>query len=97
VGGGGAAADRRRVDGDLLDFAADEETAGDATGDSVYGANNDLSKLWVTWDKTKLYLGASYVAWGTGVMVLLETGTSGGAATLALVLFGLALVDRRRS
>jgi len=70
------------VDGDLSDFAADEQTPGDPAGDSAYGANNDLSGLFITWDKTKLYIGAAYVAWGTGVMLLLEAGKSGGATDL---------------
>jgi len=70
------------VDGDLADFAADEKTAGDPTGDSVYGANNDLGGLYVTWDAQGLYLGFDYTAWGTGVIYLVDTGKSGGVSSL---------------
>ena len=69
------------VDGDLADFAPDEKTAGDAVGDSVYGANNDLSTLHVTWDAQKLYLGFAYKAEQTGVLLLVDTGKSGGVSS----------------
>ena len=68
------------VDGDLSDFAADEKTPGDPVGDSLYGKNNDLSTLYVTWDANNLYLGFDYVAWTSAVMYLVETGKSGGVS-----------------
>ena len=73
------------VDGDLSDFGTDELTAGDPLGDGLYGANNDLGQLAVTWDATNLYLGFDYHAWGTAVLYLIETGQSGGATTLCPV------------
>jgi len=69
------------VDGDLADFAADEKTAGDVLGDSVYGANNDLSALYVTWDAQKLYVGFDYKTEQTAVMVLVDTGKAGGVSS----------------
>jgi uncharacterized protein (TIGR03382 family) len=69
------------VDGDPSDFSADEKLAGDPTGDSSYGANNDLSTLHVTWDAQRLYLGFGYKAWNTAVMYLVETGESGGVSS----------------
>jgi hypothetical protein len=67
------------VDGNLSDFAADEKTAGDPAGDSLYAANNDLTTLYVTWDAQKLYLGFEFKANNTAVMVLVETAVTGGA------------------
>jgi hypothetical protein len=70
------------VDGSLTDFAYDEKTAGDPAGDSGYGANNDLTTLYVTWDAQKLYLGFAYKAEQTGVLYLIDSGVSGGATNL---------------
>lgn len=70
------------VDGDLGDFAADEKTTGDPAGDSIYGANNDLTTLHVTWDAQKLYLGFGYKAEQTAVIYLIDTGKTGGVSNL---------------
>ena len=70
------------VDGDLADFTKDELTAGDAAGDSLYGKNNDLTGLYVTWDASNLYLGFQYKAWSTAVMYLVDTGKAGGVSEL---------------
>ena len=69
------------VDGKILDFAADEKTAGDAKGDSAYAANNDLSTLYVTWDANNLYIGFEYAAWGTAIMYMVDTGITGGVSS----------------
>ena len=70
------------TDGDLSDFAPDEQTAGDPWGDSTYGANNDLGPLYATWDASRLYLGFEYRAWGAAVIYLLDTGAAGGVSDL---------------
>lgn len=67
--------------GPLSDFKADEKVPSDPTGDSLYGPNNDLKDLWATWDANNFYLGFDYAAWGTAVMVLIDTGVSGGVST----------------
>jgi MYXO-CTERM domain-containing protein len=69
------------VDGNLSDFATDEKIEADPLGDSIYGSNNDLSTLYVSWDAQKLYLGFEYKAEQSGVMLLVETGKSGGVAS----------------
>lgn len=70
------------VDGTTSEWAADEKTPADSASDSLYGSNNELSSLYVTWDAQKLYLAFDYKAWNTGVMVLVESGSSGGAQNL---------------
>ncbi len=68
------------VDGKILDFTADEKTAGDAKGDSAYATNNDLTTLYVTWDASNLYIGFAYSAWGTAIMYMVDTGKAGGVS-----------------
>ncbi len=70
------------IDGDLADFAADEALAPDPADDSTYGANNELTALHLTWDADALYLGLPYRAENTAVMLLLETGKTGGVSDL---------------
>ena len=68
--------------GKLSDFAADERFPDDPWTDSLYGPNNELHGVAVTWDKDKLYLGFDYKAWNTGMIFLLDTGKSGGVSNL---------------
>jgi MYXO-CTERM domain-containing protein len=70
------------VDGNLADFTSDETTAGDGVCDSLYGTDNCLSTLYVTWDAQTLYLGFDYKMQGGAVMYLVDAGKAGGATNL---------------
>ena len=70
------------VDGNLVDFAADEKTAGDPANDSLYGVDNELTTFYATWDAQKLYLGYDYKIQGGAVMILLNTAATGGVTNL---------------
>lgn len=76
------------VDGNLADFSADESFPADGLSDSLYGVNNELNKVHATWNKNTLYLGFDYAAINTAVMVLLDTGKSGGVSDLCPTTMG---------
>ena len=68
------------VDGVLSDFPTSSKTKGDPKGDSKYGANCDLTTLYVVWDAFKLYIGFEYSAWNAPVLYLVDTGKKGGVS-----------------
>jgi hypothetical protein len=70
------------VNGTLADFDTNEKTAGDPENDSLYGVDNELTTLYVTWDASKLYLGFDYKIVGGAILYLVDTGKSGGVTNL---------------
>lgn len=72
-----------RVDGDLSEFSLDELVAKD-THDSVLGSTNDISGLYVTWDRENLYLGLWGQVSGKGWLLYIDTGVGLPAGTTDL-------------
>lgn len=50
----------------------------DPTNDSAWGANNELSNVYVNWDANNLYLAIDYTLDNNGLLVYLDFGTAAG-------------------
>lgn len=73
---------RMRVDGFTTDFTVDEVVFGfneqtgaaeEASDDSRWGVNNDLSQIRITWDAQNLYLAGEGRIWDNNMVLLLDT------------------------
>ncbi len=65
------------VNGSADDYAADEQVLQDPPDDSFYGPSNELYALYLTWDRSGLYLALDYVVQNNGVVIALGTGEGG--------------------
>lgn len=78
---------RIRIDGRAIEYAADEWVLDTETpfrersNDSRWGADNDIRRLAVTWDRSFLYIAVECKTYDSSLMLFVEN-TSGGARDL---------------
>ncbi|MEO5989128.1 MAG: hypothetical protein ABIU54_05235 [Candidatus Eisenbacteria bacterium] len=82
---------RMRVDGFTTDFTDDEKMFGynaaanapeEATDDSRWGVNNDLSQIRVSWDAQYLYIAAEGRIWDNNMVLLFDTVPGRGLTSM---------------
>ena len=82
---------RMRVDGFTNDFTDDEKVFGynsaanapqEATDDSRWGVNNDLSQIRVSWDAQYLYVAGEGRIWDNNMVLLFDTVPGRGLTSM---------------
>ncbi|MEN3043762.1 MAG: hypothetical protein ABDH37_00895 [Candidatus Hydrothermales bacterium] len=65
------------IDGDLSDFLDYEKVYSDNFGDSYWGLQNEVKDLYITWDKSNLYLGIEYIVKNNALLIIFNVGEEG--------------------
>ncbi|MCS7185017.1 MAG: hypothetical protein NZ870_03730 [bacterium] len=77
------------VDGDLSDWHPDELVYLDYENDGAWGLQNQLYKLYLTWDTSNLYLGIEAVVKdGNHIVIYFDTGSPHGLVDTSNILEG---------
>lgn len=77
------------VDGDLSDWDEDELVYLDYENDGAWGLQNQLLKLYLTWDAGNLYIGVeAIVKDGNHIVIYFDTGSTNGLSDVSGIMEG---------
>jgi|GEM_PF-644844 len=71
-----------QVDGEISDWQADELIIDDGIGDSWWQQDNEIDRIYMTWDSLYLYIGARYSVRNNAFLIVLDLGEHRGVSDL---------------